>query len=415
MRSLISVTACVLIAGCSSNPTKELTIDPTLSPFYLPDSVISQNINDVASLYEAWITPLKDSTNKGVIKFENEEKLTLALSAIQQGFERFCTVSDGRSSPVKKWFGNGYSCTKADGEFIGTFSTAIRRGNELYVYRETPQDAAKLDLERRDFEKRKNHNGPTGEVLTNEGRFPFGRIGDLVERHVVEVETRGKEKTYIPIEKISKIEFLAACCDLEVTLRDDSKLSVNNLSLKQRISIDSASDYGIGQWGFPMVMFDAESGQPYTKIFSNFEGIKSIQFHEESIWQNLRGGTIKSTFDPSSATSLALYARELSLKADKLYNEAETEGWLSLLSSGELTPRLFDYLSRQLVSLTMSTECRQSAVTGITDTESLQRCHLAAREFVLIVHDGYSLVTDITPLSSIIVLEKMKRDKGYGN
>ena len=42
--------------------------------------------------------------------------------------------------------------------------------------------------------------------------------------------------------------------------------------------------------------------------------------------------------------------------------------------------------------------------------DGLQKCRQAKKELDIIVKNGYSLATSVTPLATLIVLEKIQRD-----
>ena len=72
--------------------------------------------------------------------------------------------------------------------------------------------------------------------------------------------------------------------------------------------------------------------------------------------------------------------------------------------------RLMDYLKGQLVGMTSNSACSGDPASGIRDMQVLLRCRVAAKEFTLLMKDDYSIITDISPLSSIIIIEKIKAD-----
>jgi hypothetical protein len=157
-------------------------------------------------------------------------------------------------------------------------------------------------------------------------------------------------------------------------------------------------------------LIDPESGQPYTRIFSNLKGIQSILLDDTSIWKATPADVITTKIDISSPSRLDKYTQKLRVEANLLYDDATNKGWIKLLPDGKLTPQLIDHLKYELRSISRDTECNGDAVVGVTSLEAPLRCRVAARELNLIVGGGYSLVTDVTPLSSIIVLNKIKKD-----
>ena len=82
-----------------------------------------------------------------------------------------------------------------------------------------------------------------------------------------------------------------------------------------------------------------------------------------------------------------------------------------LPGGNKLTPQLMEYLQSKLRELSTQPVCMYSTKEGLEEgLEIVLRCRVAAREANIIVNKGYSLLTDVTPLSSIIVLNKIKRD-----
>lgn len=104
------------------------------------------------------------------------------------------------------------------------------------------------------------------------------------------------------------------------------------------------------------------------------------------------------------------YTQKLRVEANQLYVDATNNGWIKLLPGGKLTPQLMDHLKYELERISRDSECSGDAVVGVTSLEAPLRCSVAARELNLVIGGGYSLVTDVTPLSSIIVLNKIKKD-----
>jgi hypothetical protein len=215
---------------------------------------------------------------------------------------------------------------------------------------------------------------------------------------------------YVPIEEIAKIEFPKKCCDFDLTLRDGRTKSVNTTHLNNLSGPNWRSLYGAGENGLPIVILDPESGQPYTRIFSDLRGIQAILLDDVTVWKAKPAGVITTTFIISSPSRLDKYIQKLRIEANQSYVEATNNGWIKLLPDGKLTPRLIDHLKSELNSIVRDSECNGDAVVGVTSLEAPLRCRVAFRELNLVIGRGYSLVTDVTPLSSIIVINKIKKD-----
>lgn len=395
----------VILAGCAGTPSTQTSS----SALALPDSIIAANKGSVEGLYKSWIAPFNTNENR-YIPHANKGQLSATEAAVRDGFGRFCLTSGGYVTHKTEQYGDRYSCSTSNGAFIGEFTTERIKGNLLQVSFDSPERVERRVARLKAYEARKTQNGPTGVVVTDEGRFKFLRIGNLKERHVLEVRLGYESNEYVPIEEIAKIEFPKKCCDFDVTLRDGRTKSVNQIHLTNRTSPNSISSYGVGKFGLPIVLIDPESGQPYTRIFSNLRGIQAILLDETSIWKAKPVDVITTTFDISSPNRMDKYTQKLRAEANQLYVEATNNGWIKLLTDGKLTRQLMNHLKYELGSISRDSECSGDAVVGVTSLEAPLRCRVAARELNLVIGGGYSLVTDVTPLSSIIVLNKIKKD-----
>lgn len=402
--------AAVILAGCAGSPSTQ-TVSSAL---VLPDSIIAANKGSVEGLYKSWIAPFNTNENR-YIPHANKGQLSATEAAVRDGFGRFCSTSGGALTHKIDQYGDRYSCSTSNGAFIGEFTTERIKGNLLRVSFDSPERVERREARQKAYEARKTQNGPTGVVVTDEGRFKFLRIGNLKERHVLEVSL-GYESDeyvpveYVPVEEIAKIELPKGCCDVDVTLRDGRTKSVNYVHLTNRTSPNSISSYGGGKRGLPIVLIDPESGQPYTRIFSNLRGIQAILFDDPSIWKAKPADVITTKFDISSTYRMDKYTQKLRVEANQLYVDATNNGWIKLLPDGKLTPQLMVHLKYELESISRDSECSGNAVVGVTSIEAHLRCRVAARELNLVIGGGYSLVTDVTPLSSIIALNKIKKD-----
>ena len=397
--------AVVMLAGCAGSPSTQISS----SALVLPDSIIAANKGSVEGLYKSWIAPFNTNENR-YIPHVNKGQLSATEAAVRDGFGRFCSTSGGVFTHETERYGDRYSCSTSNGAFIGEFTTKRIKGNLLQVSFDSPARVERREARLKAYQARKIQNGPTGVIVTDEGRFKFLRIGNLKERHVLEVRLGYESNEYVPIEEIAKIEFPKKCCDFDVTLRDGRTKSVNQVHLTNRTSPNSISSYGVGKYGLPVVLIDSESGQPYTRIFSNLRGIQAILLDDPSIWKSKPVDVISTKFEISSPNRMDKYTQKLRIEANQLYLDATNNGWIKLLPDGKLTPQLMEYLKYELLSISRDSECNGDAVVGVTSLEAPLRCRVAARELNLVIGRGYSLVTDVTPLSSIIVLNKIKKD-----
>ncbi|WMS94928.1 hypothetical protein RB215_02305 [Pseudoalteromonas sp. HL-AS2] len=397
----------VILAGCSASPSTK----PLSSPLALPDTLIAENKGDIEALYSSWIEPFK-SYKDHYIPHINDEQLLASEAAVIDGFSRFCFTSGGAvTHRIDEYGGYKYRCSTSNSRFIGEFTINFLDDNPtqlLHVKIDSPKRLEAREALLKVFETRKSKNGPTGVIVTDEGRFKFLRIGNLKERHVLEVLLEKGTNKYIPIEDISQIKFSENAHGLNVTLRNGRNKSLNTMHLVNRTSPNLLSAYKSSD--FPVVMIDPESEQPYTKIFSNLNSIKSIFFDDTSVWNTEAAAVITTTFDPLSPSRLNTYTQKLRVEANKLYSEAIDNGWIKLLPDGKLTLQLVNHLKYELRKISKSSECNDNAVIGITSLDTLLRCRVATRELKLIAGKGYSLVTEVTPLATIIVLNKIKKD-----
>jgi hypothetical protein len=394
-------------AGSQPKPTSTNSKLTTTSPLVLPDSVVAQNKGDIEGLYNSWIKSYIDK-KESVILHANRNEVNASENAIKDGFVRFCTASGGATTIINERFGDKHRCLAPNGNLIGEFTVTRYDGNKLGIVMDSQQRIERRAGQKIAYNERKSLNGPTGIVETDEGRFKFLRIGNLNERQLLEIEyDAGKT---ISIEKIAKIEFAKTCCKYIVTRRDGSILPESTARLVQLLTSNWTQVYGGGAFGLPIVLVDPVSGQPYTRIFSNYEGLRAIIFDPESQWSSIPTEKIQTTYAYNSVAALEKYTNKLRLEANNLFAEASKNGWLQLLPDGKLTPRLNDHLQSKLRLYSHYSSCKGDAIVGVVNLDEYFRCHVAVRELKLVVPGGYSLVTGLTPLSATIVLNKIKDD-----
>ena len=407
---LLGAGLALVLVGCAG-----AALEPTQIPssaLTLPDFMISENKGSVEGLYKSWILPFNANDNR-YIPHESREQRSSSEAAVKDGFGRFCSASGGAVMHEIVDYGNRYSCSTSNGEFIGEFTAKRFTGNLLEVSFDSPERVERREAQLREdearleaYQNRKAQNGPSGVIVTDEGRFKFLRFGDLRERHVLEVWIGNPLMKMFPIEEILKIERHDDCCRFKVIFRDGRTYTINESGFRHRRGPNLSSDYR----AMPIVVIDPESGQPYTRLFYRLRGLHSIVLDDESVWKYKSADAITTTFDPFSPDRLNIYTQKLRSEANQLYLEATEKGWIKLLPDGNLTPQLMRHLHYELLRISNESQCRGNAINGIVDHDALLRCRVADRELRLVVGGGYSLVTDVTPLSSIIVFNKIKDD-----
>lgn len=394
-----------MLLGCATTRPAAVVAP---SPLLLSDAMLAAHKGDLASLYDAWLLPRVNQDT--FIPSASKAEQLAAADAIKDGFGRFCASNAGVVSARLIEFGSEYRCAAADGAFAGLMEVTRIKGNMLYVKIDSPGLREGRATAERSFEKRRSQNGPTGWLVTDKGRVKFLRLGTLAERHVVEVELENAGET-VPIEEIARIDFHPTCCDFDVKLKDGRRKTRNMSSLRHRGGPNMSSTYGAGKFGLPVVVIDPESGQPYTRLFSNFVGVRSIEPDPNAAsWSALPGGSMATSFQLASQTGADRYTQQLRKRAKQLHAEATSDGWIKLLPEGKLTPQLSRHLESELRALSSASACEGDEVAGVADLEAFAQCRVAARELKLVVQGGYSLVVEVTPLSTIIVLEKLKHD-----
>jgi hypothetical protein len=398
------------LIGCAATPSRDGATPETAtsSPLVLSDAMLAGKKGDLDGLYAAWLEPFIPK-NEDYIPLASKEQQVASVEAINDGFQRFCKADGGVVSAKLDAFGAEYSCAAAGGAFAGRITVVRMAGNMLHVTYDSPQRVQARAAAQQNFEKRQARNGPTGWLVTDRGKVKFLRLGTLADRHVVEVELDDSGQS-VPIEEIARIDFHASCCDFDVTLKDGRTATRNSAKLRHRRAPNMASTYGAGEHGFPVVIVDAESGQPYTRLFSNLKGVKSIELDPNvASWDALPGGSMRPS-QLASQSSADRYTQRLRERAKQLHTEAMRTGSIKLLPDGKLTPQLSKHLELELNALASASACEGDDVVGLADLETFAQCRVAARERKLVIGDGYSLAADVTPLSTIIVLEKISRD-----
>lgn len=401
-----SVAVSTVLSGCASSPVS------------LPEEVIVKHKGDTEGLYDAWISPLLTRNNgeEPYIKHNHYYDQNYSDMKIKNGFKRFCEYSGGVADIKEIKYGYLSKCLTKSGDFISEIKTTRYKSNKLRVYIDTAEWRERRALIKREFDKRASSNGPTGVIATEDGVFDFIRIGNLDERHVLRVNEFEKSGVYV--ESISRIDFSKGSSDVTVTLRDGRQKTLYEGKINRQTGVNSSSGYGGGKFGIPVVVIDPKSGQPYTRKFSIQEGIKYIQFESDtSVWKYKPGKRIRTLFDPIDKNKMTSYVADLRTKANALYDEAKRKDWLKLLpdgnkslSDGNLPRSLSNSVEYRLDLYRKAFDCDQDVASGIYNFEPLLKCKVASREYRIIIRDGYSLNTKITPMASIIALNQLKSD-----
>lgn len=404
LKLALIVTTLAMTAGCGGNKA----VKPESSHLYLPDSVLAAHQGDIEGLYNAWVLPVSKSEG-GYIKHSNDKEMLVSERAVVEGFERYCAANGGTTYKVGERYGGKVRCESAAGVFLGEFQIKrYRDGNSLTVNFESPQRISRREAYQKALDDREALNGPTGWVTTNEGRIRFLRIGTLKERHVVEITPREKGRPYIEVENISRVDFHEKCCSADLTLRDGTKTEINSGNFFRRDKVNHRLGYSGGVSGMPFVIIDQLSGQPYTRLLSVYDGIKTIEFESEASWKGKRADIIKTSIDLKSKDRLEMYLAALRIEAAVLHEEAARKGLLQMLPNGKLTESLQFHLESELQSIFRNSECNGSAEKGVTGTYTLVRCKVAEHEYA-IVRQGFSVINEISPLSATIVLKELKK------
>jgi hypothetical protein len=406
-RPTFAATAlCACVIALSPLPADSATV----SRLVLSADMLSQYHDDLEDLYGHWISPFNKSDKQfGYgIPHDNSGQVQDSEQAIAEGFARFCAIHLGVRDTKKQQFGNEYNCSDAAGTFIGVLSVTRYEGNILRVKYDSPKQIARRNDRLRKYDESRAKNGPTGWLVTSEGRVPFVRLGNLKQRHLLEVEMESRGRESVPIEEVRRITFREKCCDIDVLLADGQEQTLNEARLAHRTNVNELSHYGLD--GLPVVVIDAESGQPYTRLFSNLVGIKSIEI--DAVKSDSRfavDGEIATTLKVEQRAEK--YAARIRKEATSLYDEARAKGWLSVLPDGQrLTPELSRHLRVELGRIGSDPACRSNPVTGVLhDLDDTLRCQTAFRES-LIAAKGYSLAPELTPLSTIIIVQKLRSD-----
>lgn len=404
MRYLLVVGALSLfLGGCGSQPKHQLAKQEVSapSPLLLSDELLKANAASLDDLFKAWILPFEGARD-GAVPHANHKALLASEAAVQDGFRRFCSLKGGEV----KVSGEQHACTTPSSEFVGEVVITKYRENKLGVTFDSPARRARLEAKKRRFEERSAFNGPSGWLETSEGRLRFLRVGNLKSRQALQFEM-GPQGLSIDGDDLLKIEF-PQCCDIIVTLRNGTTAKANMVALTYWRGFNMLSTYGSD--GMPFVVVDPVSGQPYTRLLSPLTGIKSIAFDPPASWKDKRLEELKTTFDPRSDEVFSAYLEKLRAQASARYRDAERKGWLQMLPDGKLTPRLSTHLEYELRRIGHGHECRGDAVSGLMSVDGLQKCREAKKELDIIVKNGYSLATSVTPLATLIVLEKIQRD-----
>ncbi|MFK5948912.1 MAG: hypothetical protein QM500_09120 [Methylococcales bacterium] len=411
---LLGAVSILLLAGCGS--TKQ--VQRNSSDLVLNESDLKASKGDVEKLYNGWIKPhIKPGQNGEYVFHNNRRHRYNSEVVIKDGFSRFCNISEGSVettynglSPVRS-SQTHYTCRKDDGEFIGKFSVERFKDFSLEVLIKTPKRAQRNEAIKAAFDAMQEKNGPTGRIITKNGTYKFIRFGDFNNRQPIKVTLSKKPYETIYLEEALRLDLDRECCTFNIHLKDGRKMSeLNTLKYMQQTHVNAYTG-GV----FHAVVIDPKSKQPYTRKFRN-SGIKSILIDKNNYWKDKPITIISTKFKLVTKKRIKQYRNMLKVKANKLYDQLKQSGLLKALPDGKIPPRVITYLRDTLNGYAYSTfGCKADVSTGVSDKdmEDILKCNIAKQELNMVVNTGYSMVTNVTPLSSVIVLEKIRDELTY--
>lgn len=116
-------------------------------------------------------------------------------------------------------------------------------------------------------------------------------------------------------------------------------MTINLIGLQHRTS-DGISTYGNRDFGMPIVIADPASGEPYTRIFSNAQGIRSIEIDSIVKWERLPNSVIATKYKAVAGAASDLQAG----KQHKKDNPA-----LMVRQSEQAQGKLLDNMGREII------------------------------------------------------------------
>lgn len=393
---LLLVTA---LAGCQN--TSENTSENILnSPYYLSEKDIlnSPNFDD---LFMKWIP--KNNMVK-LIQFQSMLQQKEAIGAIASGFNRYCNKTKNEVILTPLLYGEEYSCKNSNGEDI---SIGYKRygNNKLYIFHTSPltrqeesERKIKKDLQEKEFARLRSLNGPSGTVFLEDGsNIKFQRLGDLLNRFLAFAcsPAEGGYNSHTYVDKIKYINF-----------KEDYFILRSNGDKKQRNCFGyNDPDFGefnnFGIKGLPLVFKDKYGQQPYTKLFRYLNNIIAIEFDNGT---NTEGGLINSRFN------ITPYKQALKAYFHKEANQLQSKrDWSIYIDPKNLSQYNIKALSRKLDFLSSKNDSGEF-ITGFEKGINYAALTALASEEATLLSKGYKISSELTPLSTFILLSEIERD-----
>ena len=105
------------------------------------------------------------------------------------------------------------------------------------------------------------------------------------------------------------------------------------------------------------------------------------------------------------------YISSLRAKAKSLITTAKAKGWTDLFHGGRFSPQNMNFLKRKLIDMKNYQWVWKS--TGNVQqgfTENDLKCVVPGHELKLVFDSGYTMSPNLTPLSLVVLLEKIEND-----
>lgn len=150
------------------------------------------------------------------------------------------------------------------------------------------------------YERELTLNGPTGWVVTDNGKFRFVRLGTGALRDIVFFNGFNPKD-------IASVTWDSHSSDAVVRLRNGQTSSANQgniLQLSYEGEVRFESSYGLSP-GFPIVIRDRKTGKDSQLYFPNFRSLRSLQFDPPAEWEKGKRVSVVAapTIAPEKRTS----------------------------------------------------------------------------------------------------------------
>lgn len=273
------------VAGAERNAAE-------VSRLALPAGLAAEASGDMQQLVDRWVMPqLKwKASDMGYIDPLPTVSIPAAERQFEEGMRDFCDAASGQLESSRTQ--NLYT-GKRDGALE---LTCIRTGqlagwlkvwgyqDKLYVRWSSAAMAARHERQataaQTAHEKQLQLNGPTGWVVTDQGKQRFVRLGTAAQRHILSFGGMDPKD-------IASVSWNATCCDVTIKLRNGQTRTLNESNithLTYEASGPVHSSYGIAP-GFPVVVRDAGTGKDSQVFFPNFKSLRTLQFDPPSAWE----------------------------------------------------------------------------------------------------------------------------------